>query len=182
MTVQSLEGVPAIRSIRYIIVAAVLSLFLMVTAALVVWIFLGLQEALLAFAVASIVLGAHHFANIYKLVRRLRTPVEMAVLMPVPAGCELRLCRDEQPGAEPNRRQQHLSTALSTPPGQPGHVPRALLFLSNNLPPSSGSTHQGEQHFGPIGAGSGDPDHQQHRPPAGFRPLPQEGRYEKPLT
>ena len=52
MTVQSLEGVPAIRSIRYIIVAAVLSLFLMVTAALVVWIFLGLQEALLANAEA----------------------------------------------------------------------------------------------------------------------------------
>lgn len=73
MTVQSVEGVPVIRSIRHIIVAAVLSLFVMLLAAAVVWVAWGLQEAPLAFALASILLGAHHFANIYKLVRWLRT-------------------------------------------------------------------------------------------------------------
>ncbi|KAB2970489.1 phosphate regulon sensor histidine kinase PhoR [Zoogloea sp.] len=182
MTVQSVEGVPVIRSIRYIIVAAVLSLAVMVLAALVVWVAWGPQEALLAFAAASVVLGAHHFTNIYKLVRWLRTPVDQAVPMPRAIGLWNYVFAEMNSRVRSsNRRQQHLSIALERFREASQAMPHGLLFLSDTHS-IEWVNHQGEQHFGLDRArDQGTPITNIVRQPDFVRYL-QEGRYDKPLT
>lgn len=176
------EGVAAIRPISYIRVAVVTVLALIAATAAGVAVIFGAVAGLATFSVLLLAAGVYHVNNLFKLVRWLRTPVDLSAPLPRAFGLWDNVFADVNRHARSaSHRQERLSAALERFRQASQAMPHGLMFLSN-AHTIEWVNRQGEQQFGlDRTRDQGTPVTNIVRQPDFVRYL-QDGRYDEPLS